>query len=147
MPRKSYAQLQKELLNLQQRALTLATDSFTGVMTRAALDLDFIDIEKRARFILILYVPNPGPHAPGALRRVMHTAHAGTFYRARWDDKTYLFFGDKDAESLFDRVNSSMRAEYVQGYCFGKSTKPGDLLRDVLLLVTDAQEAHERIAV
>lgn len=137
MTRKSYAALQGELLTLQQKFLTLATDPETGVMSRRAYELDFEALDRQTKTIMILYVEAA---SSGALKRLLHLQHPGTIARVRWNDRLFLFLVKDDPESLFDRLNAGMRSEMIKGHCFGLPNKN----HNIPLSVEGAQEGIEK---
>lgn len=98
MTRKSYAQLQDDLLRLQQKYLAMSTDPDTGLQTYHAFRLDCMELQPRARFMFFVRII--GDYNPSAVKRALYTRSAGAFYRAHGSESGCFVFLFEDGEAM-----------------------------------------------
>lgn len=139
MTRKSYAQLQKDLLECQQVIADLKTDPAYHVTVRAAIPFEMRHLTGPARYVVFLDIDDcHGANqrygydtVNGKIRRAIHVRHKDVLLTARWfsgDELIVLLQGDP--AGFIERLETALKNEGLSAtMCAVEYT--GDLEYDV----------------
>jgi GGDEF domain-containing protein len=155
MPRKSYKQIQREMLELQQENAVLRTYPPFNVTTRPGLEFELRRHEAEARYVVYMDVDNMhganekyGKSAVnGKLKRALHVRHADVLIRALYfsgDEFVIVLRGDP--EGFMERLSTSLKNEGMSATMAYKEYS-GDIDRDTLYLeeiVTASKKTVQR---
>jgi hypothetical protein len=140
MPRKSYATLQKELLELQQENAVLRTYQPYNVTTRPGLEFEMRRIGEQARYIVYLDIDDMHgankvygkPAVNGKLKRALHVRHTDVLVRALYfSGDEFLVVLRGDPEGFMERLRTSLKNEGLSA-TMAHVEYSGDLERDAL---------------
>lgn len=120
MPRKSYAQIQKQLGALQLMVAELSTDPSYGITTRSALPFELPRVQSSARWVVFidldhLHEANAQygyPIVDGKIKRAVHVRSGDCLLRVRWfsgDEIGFVLSGDP--EGFCQRLAACLKNE------------------------------------
>lgn len=112
MSRKSYKELQRDLLECQQAIATLATDPRYNATRRAAVPFALRHLTATPTHVVLVSLLAPSD--PQHVKRALHTRHAGSLMVAHWEGDEFLIMLSGDPQEFTRRLYPVARNEGLE---------------------------------